>query len=291
MVKYSIIIPLYNKGEKIIRTIDSVLQQQYEDLEIVVVDDGSTDNGADYVKAYQDSRIRYVWQANGGVSSARNRGISEAKGEWILLLDADDELLPGSLDVYEELMKKYPKASVLVQRQDLYHSNGFLSKIIDGMCASYVTCSPFFVIWLNQCYPCPRNFCFRKSLCESAGEFDVRMSFWEDFDYTRRIVKHQRMAFSSYIGARYNQEPTGLSGRSHPLNREMAYYIPEILAKGKTTFWERVLLYGIIEQEIGWWWRNDENVRFYRDIQHKYFAWYHKHLHWLRAQMRRHHII
>lgn len=291
MVKYSIVIPLYNKGEKIIRTIDSVLQQQYENLEIVVVDDGSTDNGADYVKACQDSRIRYVWQANGGVSSARNRGISEAKGEWILLLDADDELLSGSLDMYDKLMKTNPKASVLVQRQNLYHSNGLLSRILFCMRSSYITCFPFWAIWLNLCFPCPRNFCFRKSLCESAGEFDTRMTYWEDFDYTRRVVKHNRMLFTSYIGARYNQEPTGLSGVRHPLNCEMAYYIPEILAKGNTTFWERALLYENIEQEIAWWWGSDENVRFYRDMQRKYFAWYHKYLHWIRAQMIRHKLI
>ena len=291
MVKYSIIIPLYNKGEKIIRTIDSVLLQQYENLEVVVVDDGSTDNGADYVKAYQDSRIRYVWQVNGGVSSARNRGISEAKGEWILLLDADDELLPGSLDVYEELMKTYPKASVLVERQDLYHSNGLLSRIIDGISASYVTHSSFFTIWLNLCFPCPGNFCFQRFLCESAGVFDIRMSYWEDFDFTRRIVKHQKMVYSSHIGAQYNQEPTGLSGIKHSISREMAYYIPEILGKGDTTFWERALLYENIEHEIAVWQGNEESIRFYRDMQRKHFAWYHKYLHWLRAQLMRHGIL
>ena len=99
------------------------------------------------------------------------------------------------------------------------------------------------------------------------------------------------MAFSSYIGAQYNQEQTGLSGTSHPLQKEMAYYIPEILSSRKTTFWERALLYENIEQEIAWWQGNEENVRFYRDMQRKHFAWYHKYLHWIRAQMKRHGII
>ena len=70
-------------------------------MEIIVVDDGSTDNSAKYVKAYDDSRIRYIFKENGGVSSARNAGIRAASGEWLLLLDADDELLPGSIAVYE----------------------------------------------------------------------------------------------------------------------------------------------------------------------------------------------
>ena len=292
MVKYSIVIPLYNKGEKIIRTIDSVLQQQYENLEIVVVDDGSTDNGADYVKAYQDNHIRYVWQTNGGVSSARNRGISEAKGEWILLLDADDELLSGSLDMYDKLMKTNPKASVLVQRQNLYHSNGLLSRILFCMRSSYITCFPFWAIWLNLCFPCPRNFCFKRDLCRQVGDFDVRMSFWEDYDYTLRVAKCcKRMAFSSNVGAQYNQEQTGLSGTSHPLQKEMAYYIPEILSSRKTTFWERALLYENIEQEIAWWQGHPKEIAFYRDMQRKHFAWYHNYLHWIRAQMKRHGII
>ena len=58
-------------------------------MEIIVVDDGSTDNSAEYVKAYDDSRIRYIFKENGGVSSARNAGIRAASGEWLLLLDAD----------------------------------------------------------------------------------------------------------------------------------------------------------------------------------------------------------
>ena len=88
-----------------------------------------------------------------------------------------------------------------------------------------------------------------------------------------------------------HDDPNSLSQSSHPLNKEMAYYIPEILSNRKTTFWERALLYENIEQEIAWWWGNDENVRFYRDMQRKHFAWYHKYLHWLRAQMTRHGVI
>ena len=85
MPKYSIIIPLYNKGSRVRRSIDSVLNQGYWDMEIIVVDDGSTDNSAEYVKAYDDSRIRYIFKENGGVSSARNAGIRAASGEWLLL--------------------------------------------------------------------------------------------------------------------------------------------------------------------------------------------------------------
>ena len=118
VAKYSIIIPLYNKGIRIRRAIDSVLNQGYQDMELIVVDDGSTDNSAEYVKAYDDLRIRYMYKKNGGVSSARNAGIRAARGEWLLLLDADDDLLPGAIEEYDRLMGQFPTAAVLVQHVD-----------------------------------------------------------------------------------------------------------------------------------------------------------------------------
>ena len=285
----SVIIPLYNKGAKVKRAIDSVLSQRWNGkFEVIVIDDGSSDDSAKYVKSYQDERVHYFYKTNGGVSSARNRGIQEANGKWILFLDADDELLPGALDKYEILVKEYPEASVLVQKQNLYNSKGLIQKIIWGFKSSYITRFPFLTIWLNLCFPCPRNFCFKKKLCKQSGEFDTRMSFWEDYEFTSRIIKRTKMAFSSYCGAKYNQESTGLSGTQHSLQKEMAYYIPEILAKGDTSFWERALLYENIEQEIAWWQGHPEELAFYRDMQRKHFAWYHKHLHWLRQQLKRH---
>ena len=293
MIKFSIIIPLYNKGQKVKRSINSVLNQSWKgEFEIIVVDDGSTDESANCVKSYNDEHIHYIYKDNGGVSSARNKGLSEAKGEWILFLDADDEIRPGAIMVYQQLMEKYPRAAMLVQRQDLYSGKGLLQKLFFSIKSSYMTGSPFLSMWLHLCFPCPGNFCFKRDLCGQIGAFDVRMSFWEDYDYTLRVAKCcKRMAFSSYVGAQYNQEQTGLSGTPHPLQKEMAYYIPEILSSRKTTFWERALLYENIEQEIAWWWGDDENVRFYCDMQRKYFSWYHKSLHWIRAQMKRHKMI
>ena len=96
----SIIIPLYNKATSIKRTIHSVLSQSYTDFELIIINDGSTDNSAEIVnKQFYDKRIRYIYQDNAGVSSARNRGIKEAIGEWILFLDADDILYPNALKI------------------------------------------------------------------------------------------------------------------------------------------------------------------------------------------------
>ena len=103
----SVIIPLYNKESSIAQTLQSVFSQDYSDFEIVVVDDGSTDNSVEIVEAMNDPRIRLIKQENGGPSMARNTGVKNAKGEWILFLDADDEMLPGALEFFSKKIQNH----------------------------------------------------------------------------------------------------------------------------------------------------------------------------------------
>ena len=284
MIKYSVIIPLYNKGWRIKRAIDSVLRQGNNDLEIIVVDDGSTDDSADYVKAYHDECIRYIYKKNGGVSSARNRGLLESKGYWLLFLDADDEMLEGALGIYEKMANRYPESRFFVGR----NSNSTQKERNGTFCN---TRYPFLHIWLNKVYPASSNMMIARTLFLQSGNYNEQLSFYEDFDLTRRVCHYGSLTYTYQATWIYHQEKGGGSSSFHPLNREMAYYIPEILAKGNTTFWERALLYDNIEQEIAVWQGNEENIQFYRDMQLKHFAWYYKHLHWLRQQLKRHGII
>lgn len=108
----SIVIPLYNKEKQVGATLQSVFRQTYQDYEIIIVDDGSTDQSAKVVKKTQDDRIKLIHQENAGVSAARNRGAEAARGEWIAFLDADDEWMPEYLETQVKLSEKYPKASV-----------------------------------------------------------------------------------------------------------------------------------------------------------------------------------
>jgi glycosyltransferase involved in cell wall biosynthesis len=108
----TIVIPLYNKERQVLQTLQTVFAQSYTDYEVVVVDDGSTDSGAALVESLGDSRIRLIHQANVGVSAARNRGIAEARGEYVAFLDADDEWDSDYLATQMSLAERYPTCSV-----------------------------------------------------------------------------------------------------------------------------------------------------------------------------------
>ena len=109
----SVIIPLYNKESSIAQTLQSVFSQEYSDFEIVVVDDGSTDNSVEIVEAICDSRIRLIKQENGGPSKARNTGVKYAKGDWVVMLDADDELLPNALNTFLIAILNHPEVDII----------------------------------------------------------------------------------------------------------------------------------------------------------------------------------
>ena len=118
-MKFSIVIPLYNKASYIRQTLDSALAQHEADFEVIVVDDGSVDGSREIVAAYientGDSRVRLVSQANAGVAVARNHGIALARGEWVCFLDADDWLHPEYLKQMSQLVKDHPFAEAVAE--------------------------------------------------------------------------------------------------------------------------------------------------------------------------------
>jgi glycosyltransferase involved in cell wall biosynthesis len=96
---FSVVIPLYNRADIVAQTIRSVLDQDFQDFEIIVVDDGSKDDPEPVVAAFGDPRIRYLRQANAGGGAARKRGIEAARGRYVAFLDSDDQFLPGKLSI------------------------------------------------------------------------------------------------------------------------------------------------------------------------------------------------
>lgn len=122
---FSIIIPLYNKEGLIRKTLETVFGQTYPDFEVIVVNDGSTDGSIKEIEEnYNDPRLRIINQKNSGVSAARNRGIDEAKGEYIAFLDADDEWLPCYLENKKKLIERYPHAIVYASNYEFRKTDG-----------------------------------------------------------------------------------------------------------------------------------------------------------------------
>ena len=112
MIKVSVIIPTYNSGRYIKEAIDSVLAQTYTNYEIIVVDDGSTDNTSQIVQAYGD-RVHYFYQENQGVAVSRNRGLRESQGEYIAFLDHDDVFFPDKLSEQICCLEQHPEAGIV----------------------------------------------------------------------------------------------------------------------------------------------------------------------------------
>ena len=106
----SIVIPLYNKEKSIATTLESVLAQSYTNYEVIVVDDGSTDNSANVVRELVNDKIRLISKPNGGVCSARNRGIQEAKSQYVAFLDADDLWEKDYLEEQVKMIADFPVA-------------------------------------------------------------------------------------------------------------------------------------------------------------------------------------
>jgi glycosyltransferase involved in cell wall biosynthesis len=119
MEKVSVIIPTYNKARYIGRTVDSVLKQTYPNIEIIVVDDGSTDHTSDVLSQYQ-STVSHIWQPNQGPSAARNTGLNASSGDFLLFLDSDDIVTPDKLALQTVALEKQSRLGRRLFRLAIY---------------------------------------------------------------------------------------------------------------------------------------------------------------------------
>lgn len=195
----SIIIPLYNKEFAIEQTLCSVIKQTYRDFEIIVSDDGSTDRSASIVKelAKKDKRIRYYKKENGGVSSARNFGLSKANGEWIIFLDADDEMMPTNIETLLYLANKY-KVKLAASNISVQECDGTLHNI--ELKTDHEMCFKNFIKALlgNQAIFASGACIYQKALLGDKP-YNETLSRYEDAEFELNLFRGNTVAFTPQV--------------------------------------------------------------------------------------------
>ncbi len=185
----SVVIPLYNKAEFIQETLRSVLRQQAFCHEIIVVDDGSVDGGADRVLALGSPKVKLVKQNNAGVSAARNRGIKEAIGDFVAFVDADDLFLPGFLQTIASMIEAFPNASVFSTGYQRFWPDGRSESIKPPVAANQaapVLLTDFFRLWACGPMMCASSICIRRDVF-------AQQSIW--FPLGERLGEDQELWF------------------------------------------------------------------------------------------------
>lgn len=232
----SVVIPLYNKETSIVQSLNSVLSQSYDDFEVVIVDDGSTDGSAAIVDAIHDSRIRLIKQENGGPSKARNTGVRNAKGEWILFLDADDELLEGALETFNTEIQGNPMTTFLCAPFYIMNKD---KKVLSHPYKDGVVDNPYRSHCLGKLLPRTGAFVCRKSLCIE-HPFNENIRRFEDLEWLHRVYKDTEAYTCSKPVLRNNLEYSSASRARKDIKEDFLGYLD---FKGKS-FWEKMALYG-----------------------------------------------
>ncbi|GAA0758121.1 glycosyltransferase family 2 protein [Psychroflexus lacisalsi] len=223
---FSIVIPLFNKENYILKTLDSVLKQEYKNFEVIVINDGSTDHSLEKVNTIKDSRIRVISQKNQGVSAARNNGITKAKGQYIALLDADDYWYPHHLSSLKQLIELFPNAGVYCDAYEIIMQNKTTRKadfninlrespqIIDNYFEASLV-NP--IIWTSSA-------AFSKDKFQVIGPFDVRLRTAQDLDFFARAALKFSVAFQPKVGMRYYKDSENNLAKSK-YNSDRFYFI------------------------------------------------------------------
>lgn len=203
---FSVVIPLYNKSDHIKETVESALAQTFQDYEIVIVDDGSTDGSLEIVKKIHSDKVRIIQQPNQGVAVARNTGIENANGEYIAFLDADDVWHPDYLKTIAELIENYPQSDIFVTAYEVLMKNGKVNMSTQltpgkGCLESYwlTLTEKYDFVWTSATV-------IGRTALQKAGMFKPGEKIGQDLDMWARVARNNpRVAYSSKACVTYTR--------------------------------------------------------------------------------------
>lgn len=257
MINFSVIIPLYNKSETIFDTVNSVLNQTYPHFELIIVNDGSTDDSLDVVNTVVDSRIRLINKPNSGVSDARNLGVAEAKYDWIAMLDGDDLKTPTALQEIAEAIRKYPKYKIFStgysiiesQSQKTKYTNKFLPIEGETGIIDYIDCTSAGEPPINS-----SNSVIHSDIFKKYGGFVSGHKNYEDHELWMRIYEENSIVFINKELLHIRRDLEGTARQNKILVKDINTYLNTIaLVKGKLNKGKKMKLMKFLNKFCAWY--------------------------------------
>jgi glycosyltransferase involved in cell wall biosynthesis len=222
----SVVIPCFNAERYIAATIQSVVAQAWPNLEIIVVDDGSSDGSAELIER-TFPEVRLIRQANQGVAVARNTGIAQAQGEWIAFLDADDIWIPGKLHAQHQMLQAVPGARVSYTAWQVWHStepepaSGYVSALIDKYNDKRAWTGASGWVYpqlLLDCVVWTSTVLAHRSVFAEVGDFDPTLRIGEDYDLWLRASRVTQILRVSVPYALYRMHPASITRKVPDIN-------------------------------------------------------------------------
>lgn len=276
---FSVVIPVYNKEQSIPGTLCSVLEQEFADYEVVVVDDGSTDNSLEYLKSVNNPRLRLYSIENRGPAGARNYGISQARGRWVVVLDADDLLLSNALISFSKAIQQWPSADIIISN---FYDDEVASRTlhINGAKEGMVS-NPFRAWFYRDLMPCAGAFVCRRGLL-LLNHYDESLRRSEDQELVFRLFRVSRVAIIALPTMVYRHMYSTESKKLPPI---------ELDFKGHLSFdrdkmlWEKICLYELYIEAKNYY--PDDAARLYPFLRRRYGLIMAYHISfWIRAILR-----
>lgn len=226
MPLFSVILPTWNRESSIAVAIESVLQQSCDDLELLIIDDGSNDNTQQQVEGYNDSRLNYITQTHQGVSVARNNGIEKAQGRYTCFLDSDDYWHREKLDTQHKFLTNNPQYK-LVQTQEIWLRDGV--RVNSGKVHRKQS-GDIFQQSLERCCITPSSVAIEAELLRSFEGFDTQLLACEDYELWLRITSQHKVGLIDQLCmVRHAGHKDQLSNRYPAMDRFRIYALHKLI--------------------------------------------------------------
>lgn len=221
MANVSVIVPVYNGQKYIMAAIKSALDQTFKDIEVIIVDDGSTDRTAEIVLSFHD-HVKYIYQENAGAAKARNQGVAASSGEYLAFLDCDDIWFPGKLERQVKLLDDRQEIGIVSADMQYISEDGELEpefergvRLDDPFCREFMS-----GFWLL-----PSVLCVRRSAYDHAGGFDSGFcaAGAEDLEFAVRLMQRTKIHYMDEVVGLYRRHPSSTNRVAMDANNEYMF--------------------------------------------------------------------